>query len=129
VQFGACPASIHIALGDKGFLFIGVSFHPRCSAVKEQRATLKRLGQIALVLVALLMVSYAVDWVVLRVRLSHGTAYRIIKVNQFLASPLKGSKVEYDWMGTVDQQCSRSLYPQNGDPACWWLERHTTEWQ
>ncbi len=90
---------------------------------------MRRLGQIALVLVASLALLYAMDWTVLRVRLSHGTAYRTVKVNQFLASPLKGSKVEYDWTGTVDQQCSRSVFPQNGNPACWWLERHTSQWQ
>jgi hypothetical protein len=89
----------------------------------------RRVGQIALVLVAFLILLYAGDWAVLRVRSSHGTAYRVIKVNQFLASPLKGSKVEYDWTGTVDQQCSRSIFPQDGNPACWWLERHTTQWE
>jgi hypothetical protein len=89
----------------------------------------KRFGQFALVLAALSALFYVGDWAVLRVRLSHGTAYRVIKVNQFLASPLKGSKVEYDWTGTVEQQCSRSVFPQQDSPACWWLERHTSQWQ
>ncbi len=79
--------------------------------------------------VLLLAALYAGDWLALRVRLAHGTAYGQVKVNQFLASPLKGNKVEYDWTGTVERQCTRSIFPQNGNPACWWLERHTTEWQ
>ena len=72
---------------------------------------------------------YVGDWAVLRARVSHGTAYRVIQVNQLLATPLKGNKVEYDLMGTVPVTCSRSIFPQNGNPACWWLERNTAQWQ
>jgi hypothetical protein len=90
---------------------------------------LKRLAQAVLVLAVLLALVYAGDWAVLRVRLSRGTAYSEVEVNQFLASPLKGNKVEYDWMGTAEQQCSRSLFPQAGNPACWWLKRHATQWE
>jgi hypothetical protein len=89
----------------------------------------KWLARIGLLLVVLLALVYIGDWTVLRVRLSRGTAYRVIEVNQFLASPLKGNKVEYDWMGTVEQRCSKSLFPQAGSPACWWLERHATQWE
>jgi hypothetical protein len=87
------------------------------------------LARIGMVLAASLALLYAGDWTVLRVRLSHGTAYRTVAVNQFLATPLKGNKVEYDWTGTVQQSCSRSIFSQAGSPACWWLERHTTQWQ
>jgi hypothetical protein len=89
----------------------------------------RRLPQVGLVLLASLALLYAGDWAVLRVRIAHGTAYRTVTVNQFLASPLKGNKVEYDWTGTVDQRCTRSIFPQSGSLACWWLERHTTQWQ
>jgi hypothetical protein len=89
----------------------------------------KWLAKIALGLVVLLALVYAGDWAVLHVRLSHGTAYRTVQVNQFLASPLKGNKVEYDWMGTVEQRCSRSVFPHTESSPCWWLERHTTEWE
>jgi hypothetical protein len=72
---------------------------------------------------------YVGDWAVLRVRVSHGTAYRVIQVNQLLATPLKGNKVEYDLMGTVPVTCSRSIFPQEGNSACWWLERHSSQWE
>jgi hypothetical protein len=72
---------------------------------------------------------YVGDWMTLRVRASHGTAYRTVQVNQLLATPLKGNKVEYDLMGTVPMTCSRPIFPQQGNPACWWLERHTTQWE
>jgi hypothetical protein len=87
------------------------------------------LVRLAMVLAVLAGLLYAGDWAVLRVRVSHGTAYRVIQVNQLLATPLKGNKVEYDLMGTVPVMCSRSIFPQNGNPACWWLERHTAQWQ
>jgi len=89
----------------------------------------QRLARALVGLVVLLGVLYAGDWVVLRVRDSHGTAYRVVQVNQFLATPLKGNKVEYDLMGTVPETCSRSIFPQKGDPACWWLEKHTSQWE
>jgi hypothetical protein len=89
----------------------------------------KWLVRVMLALAVLLALVYVADWAVLHVRLSRGTAYGAVEVNQFLASPLKGNKVEYDWMGTVEQQCSRSLFPQAGSPACWWLRRHATQWE
>lgn len=72
---------------------------------------------------------YIVDWGVLRVRAARGTAYRVVQVNQMLATPLKGNKVEYDFMGVVPVTCSRSIFPQQGNPACWWVERHKSNWE
>jgi hypothetical protein len=88
-----------------------------------------RLVRLVLVLAVLLGLLYVGDWGVLRVRVSHGTAYGVVQVNQFLATPLKGNKVEYDLMGTVPMTCSRSIFPQQGNPACWWLERHRSQWE
>jgi hypothetical protein len=82
-----------------------------------------------LVLAAWLVLLYAGDWAALQLRLSHGTAYRTVDVNQFLATPLKGNKVEYDWTGVEKQRCTRSIFPQAGSSACWWLERHASQWQ
>ncbi len=80
----------------------------------------------ALVLLGLL---YAGDWAVLRIRIAHGTAFGVVQVNQFLATPLKGNKMEYDLTGTYPQACSRSIFPQKGNVACWWLQRHNSQWQ
>jgi hypothetical protein len=88
-----------------------------------------RLVRSLMVLIILLGLLYVGDWAVLRVRLSHGTAFEVVQVNQFLATPLKGNKVEYDLMGTVPMTCSRSIFPQLGNPACWWLKRHTSQWE
>ena len=88
-----------------------------------------RLVRSMMVLAVLLGLLYVGDWAVLRVRVSRGTAYDVVQVNQFLATPLKGNKVEYDLMGTVPMTCSRSIFPQKGNPACWWLRRHTSQWE
>jgi hypothetical protein len=88
-----------------------------------------RLVRLMMVLVVLLGLLYVGDWAELRVRVSHGTAYGVVQVNQFLATPLKGNKVEYDLMGTVSMTCSHSIFPQQGNPACWWLERHRSQWE
>jgi hypothetical protein len=85
-----------------------------------------RITQILGVLFILL---YAGDWIVLRARVAHGDAFRTIQVHQFLTTPLKGRKEEYDYNGDVDMTCSRSIFYQAGNPPCWWLARHTTQWE
>jgi hypothetical protein len=49
-------------------------------------------------------------------------------VEQFLRTPLKGQKEEFDYMGTVAQPCVPSLFPHSSESPCWWLERHKTQW-
>ena len=89
----------------------------------------RRLGQLVIALLVLFAVLYVGDRIVLQFRIAHGTAYRVVDVNQFLATPLKGNKVEYDLMETVQETCSRSIFPQKGNPPCWWLERHKSQWK
>ena len=81
------------------------------------------------VLVGVLALLYVGDWAVLEVRVARGTGYDRVEVTQFLATPLKGNKTEYDLMGTVEETCSRSLFPQMWHPPCWWLKRHTSQWE
>jgi hypothetical protein len=88
-----------------------------------------RLVRSLVSLAVLLALVYLGDWIVLRSRMGHGTALGVVEVNQFLATPLKGNKVEYDLMGTAPVTCSRSIFPQQGNPACWWLARHKSQWE
>lgn len=89
----------------------------------------RRLGRVVIVMVVLLELLYVGDWMVLSFRVKRGTAYGTVEVHQFLATSLKGNKVEYDLTGTVEETCSRSIFPQKGNPACWWLERHQSHWE
>src|SRR6185437_12916535 len=71
------------------------------------------------IVIAFFGLLYLADWGVLEFRVAHGSAYRTVQINQFLATPLKGNKEEYDMMGTFGQKCSRSIFPQKGNMPCW----------
>lgn len=89
----------------------------------------ERLSKILIASTLLLLLVYACDFVILRLRVSRGTAFATVEVDQFLATSLKGNKTEYDVVGTTQVTCSRSLFPQKGNLACWWLERHKAQWE
>ena len=84
------------------------------------------LLRILLGLVAVAVLLYVGDWGVFQIS---GKPVGVIEVHQLLAPPLKGNKMEYDFMGVVPVSCSRSIFPQNGNPACWWVERHKMQWE
>jgi len=80
-----------------------------------------------------LAVLYALDWIVFEIRLVRGAGLGSVSVEQYLRTPLKGSKMEYDYLGTADATCSRTVFPQYAGssltPPCWWLKRHNQRWQ
>jgi len=86
-----------------------------------------KVGGLGLLVAVLAL--YLGDAVVFAFRKRQGTAYRVIEVDQFLTTPLKGNKEEFDVTGSESVTCSRTIFPQPGLPACWWLERHTAQWQ
>jgi hypothetical protein len=75
----------------------------------------------------ILVVLYVGDWMVWRVRAQPQPAPSV-QVEQFLRTPLKGQKEEFDYMGTVAQPCVRSIFPHSSQTPCWWLERHKIQW-
>jgi hypothetical protein len=79
-------------------------------------------------LLATVVLVYLADWAVLRVKVSHGAGYGTIQVDEYLATPLKGNKDEYDFMGTTPTPCSHSIFPHGAAP-CWWLAKHTSRWE
>jgi hypothetical protein len=78
-------------------------------------------------LLTVLVVLYLGDWIALRVR-AQSQASSSVQVEQFLRTPLKGQKEEFDYMGTVAQPCVRALFPHSSQTPCWWLERHKIQW-
>jgi hypothetical protein len=89
----------------------------------------KYLGRAAVGLLVFALVLYIGDSIVLRMRLARGTAFGSVEVDQFLATPLKGEKVEYDMVGSFQQTCTHSIFPHEGQPPCWWVQRHNTQWE
>lgn len=87
------------------------------------------LGKAVVVILISLIVLYAADWVVLKIRIAHGTAYGSVEVDQFLATPLKGNKEEYDMVGSFQQSCTRTIFPHQGKAACWWVRKHNSQWE
>ena len=78
--------------------------------------------------VVVLMVGFVVvwvgDWAIFKLR---GSPMSKVTVNQFQTVPLKGTKVEYDYLGSTDVPCSQSLFPQGGQSACWQLRRNPNQ--
>jgi len=64
---------------------------------------------------------YAGDWILWKTRSLMGGGMGTAHVGELIITPLKGNKEEYDGGGTIDVDCSRSLFPHAGSGACWWL--------
>jgi hypothetical protein len=82
------------------------------------------LLRIAVVLMAGFVAVYAGDWAVFKLR---GSPSGTVTVNRFQTVPLKGNKLEYDYLGSVDTPCSVSLFPQAGQSPCWQLRRNPNQ--
>jgi len=80
-----------------------------------------------------LVVCYLADAGVFAVRMARGVGLQSQPVDEFLKTPLKGSKTEYDYLGTSSENCARAVFPQYAasqwNPPCWWLKRHDVSWQ
>ena len=59
--------------------------------------------------------------------LLRGSPLSKVTVNQFQSVPLKGTKIEYDYLGTSDVPCSQSLFPHAGQSPCWYLRRNPNQ--
>ena len=88
----------------------------------------KSLWNVLRVLIAVVIAVYLVDWAVLRMRIAHGSAYGTVQVDQYLSTPLKGNKDEYDYLGSTVVTCVRSIFP-HGTAPCWWRNRHKSVWE
>jgi hypothetical protein len=82
------------------------------------------LQRIVIVLVAAFVATYGGDWAIYKLR---GSPTSRVTVNRFLSVPLKGNKIEYDYLGTGDVPCSISLFPQGGQSPCWHLRRNPNQ--
>jgi hypothetical protein len=76
------------------------------------------------VLVAGFVAVYVGDWAVFKLR---GSPSAKVRVNRFVTIPLKGSKQEFDYLGSLDVPCSVSLFPQAGQSPCWQLRRNPNQ--
>lgn len=91
--------------------------------------SLRWLSILAQALAVALLVLWIADWAVFRVRSAHGNAYLTLEVQDYLTTPLKGSKDEYDYLGSEPVTCTRAIFPHAAVEPCWWLRRHTVQWE
>jgi hypothetical protein len=86
---------------------------------------MKRWTQrVLLVLVVGFIVVYGGDWAIYKMR---GSPTSTVTVNQLMSVPLKGNKIEYDYVGSSEVTCSVSLFPQGGQSPCWRLRRNPNQ--
>lgn len=78
----------------------------------------------ALAAIGLVAATYAADWVAYRLQ---GSPQSTVTVSRTLVVPLKNNKEEYDYVGTFEEPCSISLFPQGGLSPCWQLRRNPNE--
>ncbi len=89
-------------------------------------ADLRRwIARAAAAMVLFTFALYCSDYLSLRYTIPKGRqVFGSVRVNRFLAVPLKNGKNEYDPIGSEEVPCTQSLFPQLGDAPCWWLKRH-----
>jgi len=85
------------------------------------RWVLRRLRRVAIILAAAFVAVYGGDWAIFKLR---GSPQSSVTVSRYVTIPLKGNRQEFDYLGTGDQACSVSLFPQAGLSACWQLRRN-----
>jgi hypothetical protein len=77
---------------------------------------------VAVLLMAVL--AWPVDWMVWRLRVALGGGMGTTQVDHFTVAELKANKENYYFDGTSTVACSKSLFPEAGSGACWWVARH-----
>lgn len=85
---------------------------------------LKMLLRAMGVVILLAIMAYPLDWMVWRARVAQGGGMGSVQVQLFTVAELKGGKEDYYPNGTAVIACSKSMYPQGGNGACWWVKRH-----
>jgi hypothetical protein len=82
------------------------------------------LFRVTVVLVVGFVAVYGGDWAIFKLR---GSPVSKVTVSRFLTVPLKGNKLEFDYLGAADVPCSQSLFPQAGLGPCWRLRRNPNQ--
>jgi hypothetical protein len=87
------------------------------------------VANVMLYVLAALAVLYLGDWAVWKIRAANGGGVGTVTVARLQVASETGNKEEYFADGSEDVQCSKSLFPQTGAGACWWVEQHKTVYE
>jgi hypothetical protein len=89
-----------------------------------ERKIARLLVRTAMGIGIVVVAAYPVDWAVWRLRVAVGGGMDTIQVTHFTVATLKYGKSDYYIDGTTKLDCSKSLFPEAGSGACWWVRRH-----
>jgi len=84
----------------------------------------KIAGRVALALLIAVLVVFAVDWGVWRVRVARGGGMGSVQVSYFQVATLKDGGAQYYADGAGPVRCSQSIFPQGGANPCWYVVQH-----
>ena len=69
--------------------------------------------------------TYAVDWVIFRVRVAaNWNPYGSVTVDHYYAVQQKNGKTSFIFDPPQPQTCVHALFPHAGSLPCWYLSRH-----
>jgi hypothetical protein len=75
--------------------------------------------------IALLLIVYAGDYIVLRYRVAaKRNPFGTVTVDRFYSIAEKNNRTEFNYAGSETQTCVRALFPHLGDNPCWYASRH-----
>jgi hypothetical protein len=89
-----------------------------------RRFLLRLIGGSILVVVALALIAYVVDYGVFRYRLAKNAAYGQVTVTTYDAVLQKNGKTEFLFDPPQAETCVNALFPHAGFSPCWYLQRH-----
>lgn len=90
-----------------------------------ERKIARLLVRTAMGIGIVVIAAYPLDWAVWRVRVAAGGGMDTVQVNHYTVAELKNNKEDYYIDGATGVDCSKSLFPEAGGGACWWVRRHT----
>jgi hypothetical protein len=68
---------------------------------------------------------WAGDALLLRHKIARQEAYGEVTVHQRFAVRLKNRQLDYRSVKPFQEECVRSIFPHEGESACWYLERYS----
>ena len=57
--------------------------------------------------------------------MARGSAFDSVTIDRYSAIHEKNNRLEFNYLGSDQQTCLRSLFPHAGYAPCWYVRRHT----
>lgn len=84
----------------------------------------KIAGYVVAALAVGVLVMYAADWGIWRIRVARGGGMGTVQVTWLQVAELKDSKEQFYPDGEGPVSCSRSIFPQGAVKPCWYVAKN-----